>query len=156
MSVRCELWRLEQWSWARQIDQPVVRWDLCGSIGVAIWVCVRAARCVFDLAWRQSGQRRDGSCRLGLSFSLSSQFLYVLPTLYSIGLSHLSIFLFFLFFHSFFHLDYWVYFFFFGICIFLKRFIWTGLMIYDFGRSLSYKVRGAQVFFFFLIWKLSY
>ena len=83
-----------------------------GSHVAAAWV----ARWVFGLAWWRSGRRQDGSRHLGLSFSLASQFLSVMPTLYSIGLFHLFLsvsplnFSFpFLFFHSFFYLDYWVY-----------------------------------------------
>ena len=83
-----------------------------GSRVVAAWV----ARWVFGLTWWRSGRRQDGSRHLGLSFSLASQFLFVVPTLYSIGLSRLFLsvlplnFSFpFFFFHSFFHLDYWVY-----------------------------------------------
>ena len=70
------------------------------------------ARWVFGLL---RGRRQDGSRHLGLSFSPASQFLSVLPTLYSIGLSRLFLsisplnFSFPFFFHSFFHLDYWVY-----------------------------------------------
>ena len=44
--MKCELWRLEQRSWARQIDQPTVGWVLRGSIVVAIWVYVKATRWV--------------------------------------------------------------------------------------------------------------
>ena len=81
-----------------------------GSHVAVAWV----ARWVFGLSW---GWRQDGSRHLGLSFSPASQFLFVLPTLYSIGLSRLFLsisplnfsFPFFFFFHSFFHLDYWVY-----------------------------------------------
>ena len=56
-----------------------------GSRVVAAWV----ARWVFGLTWWRSGRRQDGSRHLGLSFSLASQFLSVVPTLYSIGLSRL-------------------------------------------------------------------
>ena len=80
-----------------------------GSHVAVAWV----ARWVFGLSW---GWQQDGSRHLGLSFSPASQFLFVLPTLYSIGLSRLFLsisplnFSFpFFFFHSFFHLDYWVY-----------------------------------------------
>ena len=79
-----------------------------GSHVAVAWV----ARWVFGLLW---GWRQDGSRHLGLSFSPASQFLFVLPTLYSIGLSRLFLsisplnFSFPFFFHSFFHLDYLVY-----------------------------------------------
>ena len=53
-----------------------------GSHVAVAWV----ARWVFGLLW---GWRQDGSRHLGLSFSPASQFLFVLPTLYSIGLSRL-------------------------------------------------------------------
>ena len=53
-----------------------------GSHVAVAWV----ARWVFGLSW---GWRQDGSRHLGLSFSPASQFLFVLPTLYSIGLSRL-------------------------------------------------------------------
>ena len=82
-----------------------------GSRVVPAWV----ARWVFGLTWWRSGRRQDGSRHLGLSFSLASQFLSAVPTLYSIGLSRLFLsvsplnFSFPFFFHSFFHLDYWVY-----------------------------------------------
>ena len=56
-----------------------------GSRVVAAWV----ARWVFRLTWWRSGRWQDGSRHLGLSYSLASQFLFAVPTLYSIGLSRL-------------------------------------------------------------------
>ena len=97
-----------------------------GFCVVAVWV----ARCVFGLTWWWSGQRQDGSCRLELLFSLASYFLSILPTLYSIGFSQPLNFSF-LFIFSFIFRQ--LGFTFFWICIFLKRFIWTGLKIHDFG-----------------------
>ena len=147
--MKCELWKLEQRSWDRQIDQPMAWWVLRGSIGVAIWVYVKATRWVScgggmgsemglpsHVVAKWAAARWVSPSRTlvlsRLSVSLCSAY-----SLFYRSLSPLSFCLTSQFFFSFFffiHFSIWTTgFTFFWICIFFLRFIWTRSMIHDFG-----------------------